>query len=61
MTVNNFNISSNCTGDLINTDYGPGDTVANLTVPGGSPSDSCEVTVIALADSGYSLPAIISK
>ena len=61
MAVNNFNISSSCTGDLINTDYGPGDTVANLSAADVSPSDSCVVTVIAVADCGDSEPATISE
>ena len=60
MTVSTFNISSSCTGDLINTDYGPGDTVANLSAS-VIPGQSCEVRVIAVADCEYSLPAITSE
>ena len=58
MAVNNFNITSSCTGDLVNTDYGPGDTMVYLPVP---PSASCVVTVTAVADCGDSLPVTISE
>ena len=58
MAVNNFNISSSCTGDLVNTDYGPVVYQPAANVP---PSDSCVVTVISVADCGYSEPATISE